>query len=220
MQTRVLGCLIEKRLTTPGAYPLTLNALRAACNQATGRDPVVDYDEAAVRGAAAALEKHRLARQVTGHGGRVQKYRHLAEEGLGAGADELALLAVLMLRGPQTVGELRGRSERLHTFATLTEVEAVLARLAERGLVEPVGRRPNQKEGRQRQLVGAEEVGGGHPGRDEADAADLQPLARSDDGVRVPAPASEGLGERLDRLEREVDELRAGLAELRAELGA
>ena len=112
-EQRVLGCLIEKRWTTPDQYPLSLNGLRLACNQSTNRDPVTAYDEATVRQAADRLTRYGLARLASGHSSRSTKYRHLAEEGLGLGREELAVLAVLLLRGPQTPGELKARSERM-----------------------------------------------------------------------------------------------------------
>jgi uncharacterized protein YceH (UPF0502 family) len=133
-EARVLGCLLEKQRTTPEQYPLTLNALRLACNQSTNRDPVTDYDEGTVREAAQSLGRRRLARLTTGHGGRVAKYRHLLREEIGLPDDELAVLCVMLLRGPQTPGELKGRTERLHPFAEMAEVEATIERLIERGL--------------------------------------------------------------------------------------
>ena len=117
-EMRVLGCLLEKQRTTPDAYPLTLNALRLACNQATNRDPVVDYDEATIRDALDHLTRRRWARAASGAGSRAAKFRHLFDETVGLAPDETALLTVLMLRGPQTVGELKGRAERLHAFST------------------------------------------------------------------------------------------------------
>ena len=119
VEIRVLGCLLEKQQTTPDAYPLTLNSLRLACNQSTNRDPVVDYDEATVREAAQRLGKRGWARMASYHGSRSAKYRHLLDDALGLAPDERALLCVLMLRGPQTLGELKQRSERLHAFADL-----------------------------------------------------------------------------------------------------
>ena len=118
-EQRVLGCLIEKRWTTPDQYPLSLNALRLACNQSTNRDPVTHYDEHTVREAAQRLSKYGLARLASGHSSRAIKYRHLAEEALGLGREELALLCVLLLRGAQTPGELKGRSERMARFDSL-----------------------------------------------------------------------------------------------------
>jgi uncharacterized protein YceH (UPF0502 family) len=147
-EQRVLGCLIEKRMTTPDQYPLSLNALRLACNQSTNRDPIVSYDESIVRGAAQRLCKHGLARLASGHTSRAIKYRHLAEEALGIQGPALALLAVLLLRGPQTPGELKGRSERMARIDSLAATEAVLEELAGRGYVLRLDRRPGQKEDR------------------------------------------------------------------------
>src|SRR5437588_5749166 len=112
-EQRVLGCLIEKRWTTPDQYPLSLNGLRLAANQLTNRDPVTDYDEATIREAAQRLSRYGLARLASGHGSRAAKYRHLAEEALSLDRQPLAVLAVLLLRGPQTGGELKSRSERM-----------------------------------------------------------------------------------------------------------
>src|SRR6059058_2317458 len=112
-EQRALGCLIEKRFTTPDSYPLSLNSLRLACNQSTNRDPVTDYDEGTVREAAARLSRYGLTRLASGHGSRATKYRHLAEEALGLGRGELAVLAILILRGPQTPGELKARTDRM-----------------------------------------------------------------------------------------------------------
>ena len=119
VEIRVVGCLVEKQRTTPDAYPLSLNALRLACNQSTNRDPVVDYDEATVAEALRRLALRGWTRLASGAGSRARKYRHLLPEALGVDDGELALLAVLMLRGPQTPGELKQRSERLHGFADL-----------------------------------------------------------------------------------------------------
>src|SRR5436305_10686060 len=132
-EQRVLGCLIEKRWTTPDQYPLSLNALPLACNQATNRDPVTDYDEHTVREAAQRLSRYGLARLASGHSSRAIKYRHLAEEALGLGREELAVLSVLLLRGAQTPGELKGRSERMAPFDSLEAVDRVLDTLTERG---------------------------------------------------------------------------------------
>src|ERR1700761_2064504 len=110
-EQRVLGCLVEKRWTTPDQYPLSLNALRSACNQSTNRDPVVAYDEDTVYRAAQRLCQYGLARLASGHSSRATKYRHLAEEGLGLDRPQLAILCVLLLRGPQTPGELKQRSD-------------------------------------------------------------------------------------------------------------
>src|SRR4051794_26502525 len=145
VEIRVLGCLLEKQRTTPDAYPLSLNALRLACNQSTNRDPVVDYDEPTIREALARLHRRGWTRLASGAGSRAAKYRHLVDEAIGLGRDEQAVLSVLMLRGPQTPGELKGRAGRMHAFPDLAAVEDVLRRLGERGLAARLPRRPGQK---------------------------------------------------------------------------
>ena len=148
VEIRVLGCLIEKQRTTPDQYPLSLNALRLACNQATNRDPVVDYDEAAIRAAIEKLSRRGWVRLASGPGGRVAKYRHLLDEALGRVPSQIALLGVLMLRGAQTPGELKSRVERLYPFGTLEDVQRALDLLAEHELVEKLPRRPGQSQDR------------------------------------------------------------------------
>ena len=135
VELRVLGCLIEKQRTTPDQYPLSLNALRLACNQTTNRDPVVDYDEQAIRDALTRMSNRGWTRLASGPGSRAVKFRHLLDEALTVSPSELAVLAVLMLRGEQTPGELKQRTERLYPFSTLDDVEATLDRLIERELV-------------------------------------------------------------------------------------
>jgi uncharacterized protein len=147
-EIRVLGCLLEKQRTTPEAYPLSLNALRLACNQSTNRDPVVDYDEATIRDALHRLSRRRWARLASGQGSRAPKYRHLLDEALPLPPDEVALLCVLMLRGAQTPGELKQRTERLYPLADLDAVHAGLERLIARDLAVRLERRPGQKEER------------------------------------------------------------------------
>jgi uncharacterized protein YceH (UPF0502 family) len=154
-EIRVLGCLIEKQRTTPDTYPLTLNALRMACNQATNRDPVVRYDDAAVRDAMTRLSRRRWARLAGG--GRAPKYRHLLDEALTRAPDELAVLCVLMLRGPQTPGELKQRTDRLHPFADLATIHETLRRLMGRELVIELTRRPGQKEERYAHRLGEDD---------------------------------------------------------------
>jgi uncharacterized protein len=153
-EQRVLGCLIEKRWTTPDQYPLSLNALRLACNQSTNRDPVTAYDEATVREAAQRLCLYGLARLASGHGSRAVKYRHLAEEALGLDREELGVLAVLLLRGSQTPGELKARTERIAHLESLAEVDRVLTALGERDYARRLARRPGQKEDRFEHLLG------------------------------------------------------------------
>jgi uncharacterized protein YceH (UPF0502 family) len=168
-ERRVLGCLIEKRFATPDQYPLTLNSLRLAANQSTGRDPIVDYDAQTVQAAAQRLCQYGLARLASGQGSRAVKYRHLAAETLALNAPELGLLAVLMLRGPQTPGELKSRSERLAPLPSLAAVQEALQELIARGYVRRLPRQPGQKEARFRETLG---VGGDD---DDAEFATVSP---------------------------------------------
>jgi uncharacterized protein len=224
----VLGCLIEKRFTTPDQYPLSLNALRLACNQATNRDPVVSYDEETVNAAAQRLTKYGVVRLASGHSSRATKYRHLAEEALGLNSEQLAVLCVLLLRGPQTPGELKQRTERMTPFASLGEVDRVLGELGDRGYARSLGRRPGQKEDRFEQLLGVGEGGGGGPdnaalqterGRLSPDTGDNLPLSQPSGGsglsARTPAPADDGLAARVAALEAALAEVREELADLR-----
>jgi uncharacterized protein YceH (UPF0502 family) len=191
VEIRVLGCLIEKQRTTPDTYPLSLNALRLACNQATSRDPVVDYDEPTIRQALERLSFKRWVRLASGPGSRAAKYRHLLNDALELDDQELALLAVLMLRGPQTAGELKQRTERLHPFAS-GELEETLERLAGRELVTRLARRrPGEKGERYEQLLG-----------EGADDEEAQPEAAS-------AAGRPSLEQRVAQLEEEVARLRA-----------
>jgi uncharacterized protein YceH (UPF0502 family) len=212
-EQRVLGCLIEKRWTTPDQYPLSVNALRLACNQSTNRDPVTSYDEATVVAAAQRLCRYGLARMASGHTSRSVKYRHLAEEALSLDREGLALLGVLLLRGPQTPGELKGRSERMAHFESLADVERALVALTERGYVRSLGRRPGQKEDRFQQLLGTQ----GDVSPPEPRFAEASPppagLATPDRG----APST-GLESRVTGLETELAEVRAELSALRDEL--
>ena len=200
VEIRVLGCLIEKQRTTPDTYPLSLNSLRLACNQSTNRDPVVVYDEREIKAALERLSDRGWARFASGAGSRALKYRHLFDEALSLSGEELALLAVLMLRGPQTVGELKQRSERLHRFESSAEVAQLLERLAARELVMQLERRPGQKEERWAQLLGGE----------TSEEAPM-PSAHADS-----APAADdrlaAIEDRLGRLERMFDELQTRLA--------
>ncbi len=205
VEVRVLGCLIEKQRTTPDAYPLSLNALRLACNQSTNRDPVVAYDEDTIRGGLHHLSRRRYTRLTSGHSSRAAKYRHLLDEELKIDAAEQAVLAVLMLRGPQTPGELKQRTERMQPFADIAELQDVLTALIDRELVAQLVRRPGQKEERYRHRLS----------EDLDDSQQVDALAV---GPVVPPPPRRD--ERLDRLERELAELREEVAALRAELGA
>src|SRR4051794_1568036 len=152
VELRVLGCLIEKQRTTPDAYPLSLNSLRLACNQSTNRDPIVSYEEPEIRQALERLGRRGWTRLASAS--PAVKYRHLFDDPIGGGDAEISILAVLMLRGPQTVGELKARTERLHRFPGIDDVEATVEQLIGRELVERLERRPGQKEERFAQLLG------------------------------------------------------------------
>jgi uncharacterized protein YceH (UPF0502 family) len=169
-EIRVLGCLLEKQRTTPDQYPLSLNALRLACNQSTNRDPVVDYDDAVLRDALHRLERRGYTRYASGAGSRTPKYRHLLAEALPMAENEQAVMCVLMLRGPQTPGELKQRAERMHSFADLGAVHETLEQLIARELVGCLGRRPGQKEDRYAQLL-ADADADGPSGGDRSDLA-------------------------------------------------
>jgi hypothetical protein len=213
-EQRVLGCLIEKRWTTPDQYPLSLNSLRLACNQLTNRDPVTDYDEATVREAAERLSRYGLTRMASGHNSRAVKYRHLAEEALSLDRQELSVLAVLLLRGPQTPGELKARTERMANFTSLEEIERVLETLITRGHARRLGRRPGQKEDRFEQLLGGE---GAEPSATAEPSARAEPSATVEAAV-PPPPAASGVDElvaRIGALEDQVAALRQELAALR-----
>jgi uncharacterized protein len=197
IELRVLGCLIEKQRTTPEQYPLTLNALRLACNQATNREPVMELDDSQVRTAAQHLGTLGWARLATGPGSRTAKYRQLFGEALDLMPQEVSLLAVLMLRGPQTVNQLLTRTERLHRFASNDEVIEWLTRLDEKELVHLLGKQPGQREERWTHLLAEGPTGAG-------------PVEEAED-----APASEPstLERRLARVEEQVEELTRRLAE-------
>jgi uncharacterized protein YceH (UPF0502 family) len=199
----VLGCLIEKEATTPDQYPLTLNSLTLACNQSTNRDPVVSYDQDTVLEALSGLREKQLARLLYPAHGRVTKYRHVMGETWALTAEELAVLAVLMLRGPQTINELKTRTDRYGVnFGDLGGVEGVLDRLANRpeALVVRIDRQIGQREDRYAHLL--------------AGPPDLSALA----SVAPTAIDRTSRNERLDRLEEEVQQLRADFDALRERL--
>jgi len=195
-EIRVVGALIEKQLTTPDYYPLTLNALIQACNQVSNREPVVSFDDEMVRSALDGLREKKVIRVVSGGDHRVLKYRHVFPEAFIVTPPELAILCVLMLRGPQTIGELRGRTERLYNFAGLAEVETTLQGLMareRRPLVTQLERRPGQKESRYAHVLGDE-------------TATVEPPTQ---------PAAPSDHERISRLEEELERLRQEVAEFR-----
>lgn len=192
VEVRVLGALLEKETTTPEYYPLTVNALQNACNQKSSRDPVVNYNEEDVMEALASLQYRGLVLKISGAGHRVEKYAHRLGEVLNLGRREQAVLDVLMLRGSQTIGELRGRTERMHEFADMEEVERVLESLASREAGPLVA---SMARGRWAQLLG------GPP-------EDVPPSTST-------AAASSPLEARVEALEREVAEIREQLESFR-----
>ena len=209
VEVRVLGCLIEKQRTTPDQYPLSLNALRNACNQTTNRNPIVSYDEELLRGALQKLGRRRYSRLTTGHTSRAAKYRHLLDEALPLDAAEQAIMAVLYLRGEQTPGELKQRTERMQAFDGIDGLQDCLTGLIDKGFVVELARRPGQKEERFR-----------HTMSDDLDPADVP------EGAELPAvsaavvPPPPRRDERLDTLEGEVLALRTELSALREEFAA
>jgi hypothetical protein len=229
VEIRVLGALIEKQRTTPEQYPLTLNALRLACNQSTNRDPVVDYDEATIKDALQRLRQRGWSRYASGQQSRSAKYRHLLDQALGLGPDEIALLCVLMLRGPQTPGELKQRTERLHPFGGLSAVEETLTGLIGRELAVRLPRRPGQKEDRFAQLLG----GSGVVAEPEQQPWPVEPAVAADPdeeerttglvadaGASAAAAGGEPPSDGLDILASRVTALESALGELREELAA
>jgi uncharacterized protein YceH (UPF0502 family) len=227
-ETRVLGCLLEKQRTTPDQYPLSLNALRLACNQSTNREPVVEYDDAVLRDALHRLERRGYTRFASGAGSRTPKYRHLLAEALPMAEDEQAVMCVLMLRGAQTPGELKQRAERMHPFVDLSEVHETLERLIGRELVARLERRPGQKEERYAQLLEDADAAGqtaasGSPIVQAVPSSpDPSPSASASAVWQSPAaavPADRVNPAALENLEQRVARLEHDLAQLRSELG-
>ena len=205
-EIRVLGCLLEKQRTTPDAYPLSLNALRLACNQSTNRDPVVGYDDAVIRDALHRLERRGYTRLASGAGSRTAKYRHLLAEALPMDSAEQAVMCVLMLRGAQTPGELKQRSDRMHSFPDLASVHTTLDALIDRELVVRLERRPGHKEERYLQLL-----------QDSEEEAQAEPRSQhqraAPEPVAAPAQLDElaELRDRVEQLEQEIAEMRAAM---------
>jgi uncharacterized protein YceH (UPF0502 family) len=214
---RVLGCLVEKQLTTPQQYPLTDNALVAACNQTTSRDPVVQYDVPTVRLAVRSLRERELLRTVHRPGERSEKHLHLLDRALDLSTAHVAVLAVLLLRGPQTAAELRARTERMHPFGTVADVEDVLRALANRDepLVEHLPRQPGQKEARYADAMVAT---GPTP---TPQVTTQQPTAQQHPHPAAPSAPSDGdeLAAQVAALRAEVAALRREVAELRGTQG-
>ncbi len=200
VECRVLGSLIEKEITTPEYYPLSLNALVNACNQKSNRDPIMNLDEAAVRQALHSLDGQSLVRSVSASDSRVTKYEHRLQEAFNFYRHEVAILCVLLLRGPQTPGELRTRAERMHPFDDLSAVQSSLQHLMKREppLVKVLPRQPGTKESRYAHLLSG-----------DVEMLDAEPAAQPQ-----LAPASTG-GERIGRLEEEIALLHKEIADLK-----
>ena len=216
VEARVIGALIEKAFLTPDIYPMTTNALVSASNQKTNRDPVMSLDAVTIDGALMELRQRNLVRRVHTQGSRSTKHRHALDEILSLDPGALAVVSVLLLRGAQTVGELRLRTERQHGFETLDEVDACLEGLASRGLVRQLARQPGQKEARWQHLLGDD---------DEAPAASTDGIAPAETPAAAPAAAAparsadQDLIDRVNELESEVETLRSQLQRLAEQLG-
>jgi uncharacterized protein YceH (UPF0502 family) len=208
IETRVLGSLIEKDITTPDYYPLSLNALVNACNQKNNRDPVMTLDESAVRDALATLQEKRLAGPASGADSRVTKYEHRLQEVFNFDRREIAIVCVLLLRGPQTPGELRGRTDRMYHFEALDDVVSTLDRLAQREppLSAILPRQPGTKESRYTHLFS-----GNPPELDERSGTSV-------DAGDSPISSAASATERIARLEQEVSTLRQELSEVQTQL--
>jgi uncharacterized protein YceH (UPF0502 family) len=217
IETRVLGSLIEKDITTPDYYPLSLNALVNACNQKNNRDPVMTLDEQSVRDALATLQEKRLAGPAGGADSRVTKYEHRLQEVFNFDRREIAILCVLLLRGPQTPGELRSRTERMYHFDSLEDVVSTLDRLSQRDppLAAILPRQPGTKESRYTHLFS------GQP-----EVVPMSAMASEANVARAPSPANLATGstssttDRLAQLEEEVTNLRHELSEVQQQLAA
>jgi uncharacterized protein len=205
VESRVLGALLEKEITTPEYYPLSLNALLNACNQKSNRHPVMNLDESSVRSAMNALHDNLLARSVGAADSRVTKYEHRLQEAFNFDRREAAIFCELLLRGAQTPGELRSRAERMHHFDDLSEVQSALQRLMSREppLVKVLARQPGTKESRYIQLLSEEAALAGSPAMQEAPAAHVR-----------------GTTDKFSQLESEVAELRNDIAELKQQFAA
>jgi len=205
VEARVLGALLEKEITTPDYYPLSLNALVNACNQKSNRDPVMNLDEDAVRNALRALHDNSLARSISAADSRVTKYEHRLQEAFNFDRREASIFCELLLRGPQTPGELRSRAERMHHFDDLGEVQSALQRLMSRQppLVKVLARQPGTKESRYIHLL----------------SGDVEPVSSL--GVHeAPAVTGRENADKLSRLELEVAEMRKDIADLKQQFAA
>jgi uncharacterized protein YceH (UPF0502 family) len=211
LETRVLGSLIEKDITTPDYYPLSLNALVNACNQKNNRDPVMTLDEESVRTALTTLQEKRLGGPVSGADSRVTKYEHRLQEAFNFDRREIAILCVLLLRGPQTPGELRSRTDRMYHFEALDDVVSTLDRLAQRDppLTAILPRQPGTKESRYTHLFSG-----------EPDGAGMSRVGAGDSPAHLTTNSAPNAPERLATLEDEVARLRQDLTEVQDQLAA
>ncbi len=205
MEVRVLGALLEKEITTPDYYPLSLNSLVNACNQKSNRDPVMNLDEDSVRDALRTLQDNSLARSVSAADSRVTKYEHRLQEAFNFDRREAALFCELLLRGPQTPGELRNRAERMHQFDDLNEAQSALQRLMNREppLAKVLARQPGTKESRFIHLL----------------SGDAKPVS-SPAGSEVPAPPEPEKMDEFSPLSSEIAELRRDIADLKQQFAA
>jgi uncharacterized protein len=206
VETRVLGALIEKDITTPDYYPLSLNALVNACNQKNNRDPVMNLDESAVREALDSLQQNRLAGPARGADSRVTKYEHRSQEVFNFTRGETAIMCVLLLRGPQTPGELRGRSERMHRFEELDDVQSTLQKLMQHDppLVKVLPRQPGTKESRYAQLLSG-----------NLEAWDTLPANDAADRSSTRISSNQNIENEVAELRREVEDLKQQFASFR-----
>ena len=222
IETRVLGALIEKDTTTPDYYPLSLNALVNACNQKNNRDPVTTFDESTVRDALASLQEQRLAGPASGADSRVTKFEHRLQEVFNFDRREIAMVCVLLLRGPQTPGELRSRTDRMYHFEALDDVVSTLDRLAQRvpPLARVLPRQPGTKESRYTHLFSGEPAIA--EGSENVESANVAPSDVARENVaRAPSPAHAGvnsIADRVTELEAEVSRLRSELSEVQQQL--
>jgi uncharacterized protein YceH (UPF0502 family) len=212
VETRVLGSLVEKDVTTPDYYPLSLNALVNACNQKNNRDPVMNLDDEGVRQALNTLQEKRLAGPTSSADSRVTKYEHRMQEAFNFTRGETAILCVLLLRGPQTPGELRGRTERMHRFEDLTEVQSTLHRLMQREppLVRVLPRQPGTKEARYKHLLAGDV-------EEEVATAEVS-VARAPSSASVSGNSPDA--DSINRLENEVADLRKEVADLKQQFAS
>ena len=194
-ELRVLGCLLEKEMATPEYYPLTLNALQNACNQKTNREPVVSYDEETVMAAVLALKEQKLVRQ--SNLGRAVKYEQILSENQQLTPREKAIVCILLLRGPQTIGEIRGRTERLYAFGELDEVRETLDTLMEMEVVTRLAMQPGRKEARYAHLLG--------------DGAGEEASASEESGATLTTTTA---GDRIEEMQAQIEQLKAEIAEL------